>query len=145
MGSDYISDGLVTYDKRIAQRVADLQKWKSEGGYYSMNGTYKARTEISDAERKTAEFIPWNKYIERSLAETKTSLDIYYEAMNNPQEYLAKRNNNQQAVDQIAKWKKEASRKLSDFLSIKSGEEFYKQATGPDAWKKDDATVVVIK
>ena len=145
MGSDYISDGLVTYDKHIQARITNLQKWKSEGGYYSMNGTYKARTEITDAERKTAEFIPWNQYIEQSLTETKTSLDLYYEAMNHSQEYLAKRNNNQQAVDRIADWKKIASRKLSDFLSIKSGEEFYKQATGPDAWKKDDATVVVIK
>ena len=146
VGSDYLSDGLLEYDKKIEHEIDEREKWKREGGFYEFDGAYVAPSDLSDDQKRknAGKFVAWNSGIEARLASMKNSLLLYKEAMQNPKEYLLKRNKEPKAVQQVAEWQKIASRSLKEFLDIKTGDEFYNKTTGPKAWKNDDATVVII-
>ena len=147
MGSDYLSDGLVTYAQKSEHKIKDFEQRKAEGGSYEFDGNYILPSTLSDNKKKmhAAKFLPWGSAAEGTLSNMKNSLYMYNEVMKDPQKYLQQYKNDPNWIKSIQDWQKVASRNLNEFLEIKNGSEFYNKVTGPDSWKKDDATVIIIK
>ena len=147
IGSDYLSDGLETYGNALTKKIAQREKMRKDGGFYDYNGRYFAPSELTDSEKRALanNFVSWNPGSEDYFQSMKRGLASYNEAMQNPQKYISYRNDSPEAKKQIELWQKNEKRNLGEFLNVSSGDEFYKKVNGPDSWKKDDATVVVVE
>lgn len=145
IGSDYLSDGLLTYGDKTEADIARFETYKRDGGFYAIGVKRFAGSELSDAQKSTADFITWNPGIENTLNSAKNGLRAYQTAIKAPQTYRAHVKDNPDALKQFEGWMKIAGRNLQQFAAMKTGEEFYRAVSGSDAWKKDDATVVIIK
>lgn len=145
IGSDYLSDGLLTYGKKMANDIARRELFKREGGFYTIGRKFFAVSEISEAQKRSGDFVAWNPGIEATLQNMKAGLRAYETAMKAPQAYRARVKDSPDALKQFEEWQKVGSRSLRDFFDMKTGEEFYRKVSGTDSWKKDDATVVIFQ
>lgn len=145
IGSDYLSDGLLTYGKKMTNDIARRELFKREGGFYTIGRRFFAVSEMSEAQKRAGEFIAWNPGIESTLQNMKAGLRAYETAMKAPQAYRARVKDSPDALKQFEEWQKVGARSLRDFFDIKTGEEFYRKVSGSDSWKKDDATVVIFE
>jgi serine/threonine protein phosphatase PrpC len=144
MGSDYVSDGLVTEEMQIKECIFDLEKKKQgEGFIRTKKGGVKYYNQLSSEEKqKYSEWITrWDSSQERLLEEANNYLIRYYEIINSPSGAQIK----DMFPDTVIRLKNERNRRLSDFFLYKNADDFYRDTvSNTKQWKKDDATVICI-
>ena len=149
IGSDYLSDGLLTYEKNLKNKIVLFNTFKREGGYYDIDGSQVVPSTVSSGDKKKYQqsFVPWNPGIENTLRSMEKSIINYRKILQNPVAYLSQDNvnYNPDEVARVMKWQNEETRNLNDFLKMKTGKEFYDNVTSSNSWKEDDATVLFIK
>lgn len=150
LGSDYLSDGLVTELDNLNQLISEREKWKSEGEFYEVDGKFYAPSELSDENKETYKknYVAWNENAEEFLNNQKKQYEIWSNVFSLSAKELEEelKTLNNPATEKIIREALIArDRKLDSFANM-SAQEFAEKAkyTHNDSWKDDDATVIIL-